>query len=321
MKYLQLIRYKNLLFLIFTQLLISACVINPPLTSLGIEFRFIYVYLLLMATVLITAGGYIINDYFDVKMDAINKPDRQVVGKSISRSLALKWYQILTIAGVLIGCWLAWQVRSITLGLLFLTIPGLLWFYSASYKRQLIIGNVIVAFLAGIAILIIGITIVAAIQKTYGQLPVFTAAYQHIYSWSGGFALFAFLVTWLREIIKDMEDEAGDREMECHTLPIVWGAKVAKIAVLILSTIIIALLLYVTATHIPFTGTFTLRYWGIGVVIPLLVLNVWLFRAKSTLEYRKASGMAKFIMLMGVLYAPIFYYLWAKQTGTFIINF
>src|SRR5690606_27459469 len=143
--------------------------------------------------------------------------------KSISRRMAMLLHQILTAIGVLLGVALSYFSSSYSLLLIFIVILGLLWFYSASYKRQFPVCNLVVALVAGLAVMLVGFVDVAVLRQQYYSLVVNTGIAEQIYAWTGGFALFSFLLTWIREVIKDMEDLEGDREMECRTMPIIWG--------------------------------------------------------------------------------------------------
>jgi len=271
--------------------------------------------LLITATTLIAAGGYVLNDYFDVKIDAINRPDKQTVGKIITRHKAMLTHQILTGLGVFCGLLLAWFAYSFVLAFIFIVVPGLLWFYSASYKRQFMIGNLVVSFSAGLSILVVGITELAFLQKEFSQFIFETPIPKQFYSWIGGFAVFSFLCTWIREIIKDLEDEKGDREMECHTMPIIWGVNKTKLFLYALLTITVAGLFLVNALYIQFPGTLTIRYIVFGLALPFAALAYLIFKAKSPREYHQASTLSKSIMLIGVMYSFVFYYLQAKKFG------
>lgn len=314
MQYLKLIRIQNLLFILFIQYLIRHYVLAPIAVSHGIDINNPYLYLLMAATVLIAAGGYVLNDYFDVKIDAINKPDEQVVGREISRTRAMLLHQMFTFAGVVCGIVLSFILKSTTLGLLFLIIPGLLWFYSASYKRQLFVGNLVIALISGMTVFIVGMTEVIFLQKVFGGVLNDLTLFAKMYGWAGGFAFFAFMLNWIREIIKDMQDEAGDRELECRTMPIVWGHKPTKLFIYGLIVITIFLLLIVNKIYIPFPGSFTFRYIAFGIIIPLLMLGYLVFKAKNSNDFRNASGLAKFVMAAGILYAPVFHYLLTQYT-------
>lgn len=320
--YLKLIRVQNLFFILLIQWMIIQFIIVPLLQINGIDnYGSFSLYILLTtATILTAAGGYVLNDYFDLKIDAINKPEKQLVGRFIPKQKAMLLYQVLTITGIIAGISLAWLLGSFTLALIFIATPGLLWFYSASYKRQLIIGNIIVAFLAGLSVFIVGITEMVILQNKFGFLIFETEIPQQIYGWTGGFAFFAFLLTWIREIIKDMEDIQGDRELECRTMPIVWGIQKSKFFIwtLIFSTII---LLFATSIYlIPFKGTVTLKYLIYGIVLPLVALSYLTYKAKKPYDYHQASTLTKFIMLTGLLYTFIVYYMLAKTYGISMFN-
>ena len=159
MHFLKLVRTKNLFFVVFIQLIMRQVVLMPILQKYGFEISAIDLNFVLMAlaTVLMAAGGYVLNDYFDVKIDEINHPDRLIVTNTVSKPKAMLYYQLLTGVGVLLGLLLAFRVNSFTLTFVFIVVPGLLWFYSSSYKRQFLIGNIIVALLAALSVLIVAI--------------------------------------------------------------------------------------------------------------------------------------------------------------------
>lgn len=294
----------------------------PILQKYGFESNIAgnYLWLLILGTVLIAAGGYVLNDYFDIKIDRINRPDKVIVSNIVSKQSAMLMHQILTFSGAFIGLLLAWIFKSFTLAFIFIVIPGLLWFYSASYKRQFMIGNIAVAFVAGMSVLIVAIFGVALLKKEYGGLIFETPIPSEVQSWIGGFALFAFLTTWIREIIKDVEDEHGDREMECRTMPVVWGIPRTKIFIYILTGIVITLLLVTNFTLIHFEGQLTLKYTIFGILIPLLVLVYLIVKARLPMEFHQAATLCKFIMLTGVLYSFVFYFLIAQTYGFPLFN-
>lgn len=326
--YFRIIRIQNLLFMAFIQIVMHQAVLVPILQTYGFNTAFEtgMLFLLIMSTALIAAAGYILNDYFDVKIDAINRPEKQVVGKTISRSSAMVLHQVLTGLGVFCGLLLAYFARSFTLAFIFIIVPGLLWFYSASYKRLFLIGNLVVAFISSLSVLVVGITQLAFLQKEYGKL-IFETAVEPLpsipslsYGWIGTFALFAFLCTWIREIIKDMEDEKGDREMECRTMPIKWGHKKTKIFLYALIAITLGMLFLLNQLFIHFQGTLTVRYIIFGIALPFLALCYLIFTAKNQADFHQASTLSKVIMLIGVLYSFIFYYLQAKTFGISFFN-
>lgn len=320
--YLKLIRYQNLIFIVFIQLVMQQVVLVPILQTFGFDasMEISMLCLLISASVLIAAGGYVINDYFDVKIDTINRPDRQIIGNNVTRHTAMILHQVLTTLGVVCGLLLAYFARSFTLAFIYIVIPGLLWFYSASYKRQFLIGNLVIAFISAITVLVVGIAQLSFLQKEFGSLVFQTPIPAQFYGWIGGFALFAFLCTLIREIIKDMEDEKGDREMECHTLPIKWGIKKTKVFLYSLIVLTIILLLLADTFYIHFNGNLSIRYIIFGLILPFVVLSYLIFTAKSPTDFHQASNISKVIMIVGVLYSFVFYYLQAKAFGISLFN-
>ncbi|MDR1653999.1 MAG: geranylgeranylglycerol-phosphate geranylgeranyltransferase [Prevotellaceae bacterium] len=313
--YFRLVRFTDLLFLAIIQILMYFAVVQPVM-QMRYDSEPHYsplLYLLIAASVLIAAGGYVLNDYFDIKIDKINKPDKLIVTNSISRKKAMLIYRILTLSGLVAGIILAIVLSSFTVGFIFIVTAGLLWFYSASYKRQFITGNLIIAFLAALGVLTVAIFQIAILEKMYGSLIFDTNIPALIYTCTGGFAAFAFIVTWLREIIKDIEDIEGDREMECRTMPIKWGIKRTKIVVIALICIVICALAGAVRI-IPFAGTITFRYVLFFIFIPLTALTGLVVKAKTSAEFRSASLLVKLIMIAGVLYSVIFYYEIAKHS-------
>jgi 4-hydroxybenzoate polyprenyltransferase len=208
--------------------------------------------------------------------------------------------------GIVCGLVAAWLLRSSTIGILFIIIPGLLWFYSSSYKRLLIIGNVTIALLSALSIMMVAIANVAQLQLLYGDIISYTSLEHDIYAWIGGFSLFAFLLTWIREIVKDLQDQMGDRELECHSMPIVWGNIVTKIvvtALIILTTVLIGWFWY---SILPFDRSwqsFSTRYIVLAIIIPLWGALWLLWAAKIPSDYRTCQQVIKLTMFFGMLYS------------------
>lgn len=320
--YLNIVRWKNILLLLLIQWLMIFTVVFPIFQTFGFDTSeyHLQIMLLVSATLLITAGGYVINDYFDVKIDRINKPDKVIVTNQITQKNAMCYYQSLTAMGVLTGLVLAVWVKSFTIGLIFVITPGMLWFYSASYKRQFLIGNVIVSLSSALSVLIVGVFGIAILKLEYQELLFETPIPTLLYAWIGGFAIFAFLITCVREIIKDAEDIEGDRELESRTLPIKLGIKKTKIALVILITTILSTLFFVQFKLIPFNDSLSLKYIGIAIIVPLIILLVLVVKSRTKADWHTASTWSKLIMLSGVLYSLIFYYLQAKKYGISLFN-
>jgi len=264
-----------------------------------------------LALILIAAGGYVINAYFDVPIDVVNKPDHVIVSVSVSKKAARQFYLILTITGALAGFFVAWRAHSSMLAIFIFLLIGLLWFYSSTYKRQFMIGNLIVAFVVALVPLAVAALEQSFLSLRYGDLLNFTRIPAKLYSWTGGYALFAFLLTWLREVIKDMEDEPGDRKMECHTMPIQWGIKRTKLFLYALIAITL-FLLYLVVSAIDFPNDFiTMRYFLFGIVLPCAWVVYRLMKANTAHDFKTISSVLKIIMLIGIGYTVAFYFLQA----------
>lgn len=305
---LQLVRWSNLFFLGALIYVMEKWVVVPILddVAFGEQLPWYILLLIAAATILIAAGGYVINDYFDIKIDRINRPDQLIVTQYISKENAMRLSIGLSGVGMVCGLVAAWLLRSSTIAILFAIIPGLLWFYSSSYKRLLIVGNVTIALLSALSPMMIAIANVAQLQLKYSTILPYTTLEHDIYAWVGGFSLFAFLLTWIREIVKDLQDQMGDRELECHSMPIVWGNIVTKIvvtALIVLTTVLIGWFWY---SLLPFGHSwqsFSTRYIVLAIIIPLWGALWLLWAAKIPSDYRTCQQVLKLTMFLGMLYS------------------
>lgn len=308
--YLQLLRVGNLTFAAILLYVMEKWVATPllQLEQFGELMPWWILTLLIVSVIGIAAGGYVINDYFDVKIDRINRPDNLVVTRIISRDAAMNLFYGLTAVGVIAGTVVAWWAHSWTLLFTYVVIPGLLWFYSASYKRMFLIGNLVVAFASAIVPLLVAIANADYLHHLYQNALAYSPIVGELYVWTGGFAAFAFLLTWVREIVKDIEDIEGDREMECRTLPIVWGDKVAKIIATILLVVIATLIVYILFAVLPFSHewkSLPTRYVVFGLIVPILCSIVLLWAANNRTEYHRVQTIIKFAMFMGMLFSYV----------------
>lgn len=272
--FLYLIRFPNLVLVVLSQSLVQTCLLSSGLDLgklLAPDF-----WALTLSTVLVAAAGYIINDYYDVKIDAINKPDRMVVGKIIRRRRAMFAHMLLSFTGVAIGLWL-----SIPVGLINAGAVLLLWGYSARLKKMMLIGNVAIALLSASMLLI-----VAVHADMLNKVTI-------------GYAAFAFLISLIREIIKDMEDVKGDSSFDCRTLPIVAGLRNSKLVLYPLIAVFLALIL--AAILHPSTTLYFGIYMAFLVFAPSVWLVIKLARADKKRDFTFLSKLNKCIMLTGIL--------------------
>ena len=313
---LNLIRWQNLLIIIITMMLMRYAVIAPVIGKVGVilkhgtgdevpmalQFGLFNFILLVLATVLITAGGYVINDYFDIRTDLINK-GKVIVGTSIERRQAMMLHNVLNLAGVAIGFYISWKSGYFLLGLMFLIVSGLLYFYSASYKRQFLIGNLIVAALTAMVPMLVAIYEWPALYRFYVANAIQTPEFNFIFYWIGGFAIFAFITTLTREIIKDIEDYEGDIAYGRNTVPVIAGIKTAKIISVVLIIITIALLYLIWSLYL--FDNYTIIYITAFLVLPLIMVIVTVFRSRDRKQMHSASRMMKIVMLSGILYSVL----------------
>jgi 4-hydroxybenzoate polyprenyltransferase len=314
--FLKLIRWQNLLMVILTMVLMRYAVLAPIISKIGVilikgsgeeipmslQFPWYNFVLLVAATVFITAGGYVINDYFDIKTDLINK-GKVIVGTKIPRRKAIMWHSILNIAGVATGFFISYKAGYMWLGTMFLAVSGLLYFYSASYKRQFLIGNIIVALLTAMVPMLVVFYEWPALYKYYTINAIRLPRINFIIYWVGGFAFFAFLTNLIREIIKDIEDFEGDTAYGRNTIPVVIGVLSSKIVsiCLIMATII---MLYL-AWHFFVNDTLTLIYITVAIVLPQFFVIYKLLVSSEKKQLHSASRIMKIVMLTGVLYSVV----------------
>lgn len=298
--YFKLIRYPNLIYIGLTQFLLQYCVVAPLLQFNGENPSLppLSFFLLSLSTVFIAAAGYIINDYFDINIDIINKPDKMVLDKIINRRWAMAWHTILNMAGVSIGFIVAWRIGQIYLGFTQVFCSLLLWFYSTSFKRQVLIGNVLISLLTALAVVVVGFYE----KQIYESFEaIMSSVGRKLIQIIGVYALFAFMISLVREIVKDLEDMIGDSKDGCRTIPIVWGVEPAKRLCYGL-LLALELLMLVTEIRIAFVGWYVaIIYLIVFVQAPCFYVYLQLKKAHLPEHYHKVSSLVKLIMLTGIL--------------------
>jgi len=267
---LKLLRWNNLLIVMVTQYAVAYFLIdsmifqdllfNPKMLALSIS------------TIFITAAGYLINDYYDIKIDYVNKPQRVVVGRFLNRRSIIIFHATLNTLGIAGGFWVSWELGAINL-----LAAGLLWLYSNQLKRMPFIGNLTVAFLTGLSVVVVYILLRESIFLI------------------GAYAVFAFYISLIREIIKDMEDVEGDKKFGCKTLPISVGVRKSKMIIYLIILLFI-LSVVVLLQHEP-------KFWWIlsGLTIMLTLLGHRLYKADKNIDFTNLSKLSKQIMILGLV--------------------
>jgi 4-hydroxybenzoate polyprenyltransferase len=316
MSFFNLLRWKNLVIVALTMILMRYAVIAPIISKitvvlsdgsgtavpLSLKFPWYDFVILILATILITAGGYVINDYFDIKTDLINRGE-VIVGTKIPRRHAMMLHNVLNIAGVAAGFYISWKAGYFWLGTLFLVVSGLLYFYSASYKRQFLIGNIVVSILTAMVPMLVVLYEWPFLYRYYAVNAIEAPHLGIIFYWVGGFAVFAFLTTLAREIIKDIEDFEGDRAYGRNTLPVVIGVLTSRIVAicLVIGTLVLLYIVWYFYLH----DKITLSYISITIALPLLYIIFRLATGKTREHFHSASNMMKLVMFTGILYSVI----------------
>lgn len=278
-------------------------------SSLGItSFSF---FLLVISTVMIAAAGNIINDYFDIKADLINKPNRVVIGKYVKRRVAILAHWVINFLAFSIALYLSWRLQTYWYLFIHLLTINLLWYYSLRLKREFFIGNILIAGLTAIVPLLVGyyyfhiheVSNLPTIENTFypftqGKIANYTLLLTFVISG------FAFVMNLAREIIKDMEDVEGDKKLHAKTLPIVLGISTSKwIAGIVLSaTIIISGSIWAIYSTIPFSSMIPVFI----AAFLILICFILLIPSSTKSHFRIINHIIKLAMVFGML-TPVYW--------------
>lgn len=302
--FLKLIRIENLLIIAVTQICIKYLVFAPINDYSKLTPGLFSI--LLLSTLLIAAAGYMINDYFDVKTDKINRPETVVVDVSIKRRWAMILHIIFSATGLLLGAYLALKCHNLKLLSFQILSIILLWFYSTNFKKQLLVGNLVVSILtATIPLMPMVYDFYFSVEVHNMMFSMIKPIVQPLVIITFGYAGFAFLTSFAREVIKDMEDYKGDIQTGCKTMPIVWGIITSKVVTFFVIVITIGMLLIAGIKFYYERQALALYYIAALVLLPLSILLVQIIRAKTSRDFKMASLLLKFIMLFGIAFTFI----------------
>lgn len=291
----KLIRWKNVLLVLYIQVLLKFFVFNS--LSISTNLSIIQFLVLLVSILLITSAGYIINDVFDVKTDLINKPKKVIVTKYITLEKAQQLYTWLNSIGIALGIGLSLHIEKPTYSFIFIGTSLLLYYYSKIFKSKPLIGNLIVSFLTSFSIYTLYIFETFTIKVTYIQLFIY---YIIII-----LCLFAFLLNLIREIVKDIIDIKGDYSLNMSTLPISIDIGRTKKIVLFICLITLVLLIFFVF-YFATIYKLTIIYLILSVILPLLYLTLKLKTATSKNDFQKISVILKICMFFGISAIIIF---------------
>ena len=294
----KLIRYKNLIMVLLTIVLTKYAIINSFTFAVS-DLQFI---LLAIAILCITASGYIINDVFDVTADKINKPKKVFIGNTISKKNGLLAYFILTTLGLILGIYTSYIKGNSFYSFFFISTIVLLYWYSKSLKRVAIVGNLVISFLTAFTLFIVLVfeikntntssNIAESILNLFASISVTVPVFIYM--------VFAFFMTLIREIIKDIEDMNGDYALKMKTLPIIIGVNRTKKVVLAISSFVFLFILIILKeelAHLHLLFWYTILF----ILSPFAWFLYKLYNAKTIKEFHLLSNLIKLIMFFGIL--------------------
>ena len=310
--FLKLIRLRNLIIISLTQLLIKFSLINPFLDNFILSNN--QFYLLILATLFITASGYIINDIYDVKTDEVNKEKERIIGKLITSRNAIKWYITFNLLGLLLGTYTAYIVKIPLFSLIFIYCIISLWIYSKRMKTSFLFGNLQVSLLTALSIFNVAIfdIIPNGINKKNGEMMIFKIIIFY--------AAFAFIITFIREMIKDLEDIEGDKKIHAKTLAITYGIEKTKwISLFFTMFTFLGVAYFQYFQYCKSSNEYDIPTWGANIfamIFTIFIQFLFLFLAFKIYisnlkdDFYFISQLCKIIMIVGILSIPLFTYLY-----------
>lgn len=295
LSYIRLVRPFNLIMILLTLYMVRLFLFYP---QPHLPVNEVTYALFSLSFICMAAGGYIINDYYDVEIDKINKAGRVIVGNALSLRSVLTAYWIISTGGVITGFLSCYLAGVPLLGILFLFYLAALWFYSYKLKSTFLLGNILI----GVCIALVPLA--GACIELYANAG--SAAFKSdektlVWELIAGIAAFAFLSTLIREIVKDAEDMEGDATAGCHTMPIVTGIKKTRWIIFSLIFLLNGLLAYAQYAAISL-GIYPFLYFLFFIQVPLIIIAYKLLKANGSTDFHKMSTWLKALMLTGTIY-------------------
>lgn len=301
----RLIRWPNLVFIFLTQLLFYYYILLPcygpgveshPSLSPQPKLTPLLFFLLAGSSILIAAAGYAINDYFDLNIDRVNKPKRMVVEKVIKRRWTILWHWLLSGVGMALSLYVSWRIRNPIIVAANLGCVVLLYFYSTTFKRKLLIGNIIISLLTAWVTLVLFVC-----EARITTDPAAREISSRIFKFAIVYGSFAFIISLVREVVKDIEDRDGDEKYGCRTMPIVWGVNVAKVFAGTWLVVLIGALVIFQFYVLQKAWWQLILYSVVMIDLPCVWLLRKLYTAQTKEQYHTLSNVIKGVMLTGIL--------------------
>lgn len=301
--FLKLVRWPNLIIIGAIQVALYYVIIGKIYKMAGITMALqpLFLALLIFTTLLIAGAGYIVNDYFDIRTDRINKPGKMIFGRKLKRKSGFRAQLIMNIFAVIAGFYLSFIAGSWRLGLIFPMLIMLLWLYSVKYKRMEVWGNVAISFLTAMVIMIVWLFEFFMLRQNAADFVAVVPYLGLITSYFGMFALFAFLLTFIREVLKDAEDIKGDAIAGIYTFAVRRGVSASVKLAMIITGLSAILVLYIAIVF--FTKGMHLAgiYYAIAVFIPLVWFIYKIYKANDNSDFHLLSNLVKIVMIAGII--------------------
>lgn len=292
-------RWPNLLFIALTQVLFYYFIFPFAYHRGAGDTQAIYLqqdifFFVVLSSVFIAAAGYIINDYFDVNIDLVNRGEQIIIGKYINRRVAILLHAVLSVMGLLFIAYAGYRLKNIYLPFFNLGAVLLLLFYSSTFKRKFLIGNIIISLLTAWVILVLPVADYRGNSSSH-------VAWQLVLKYAIVYGGFAFIISLIREVIKDMEDVDGDMKFGCTTVPVVWGIPATKVFAGVWAAVLSGMVLTLVFYIMTFGRWLVFAYGVLFIVVPLLYVLRKLSGSKKPEDFHKLSNYIKLVMLAGIL--------------------
>ena len=289
-----LIRWKNLVITAFYQSILYFMLILPAFKMAGMQpqLDLPLIILFILCTICIAASANIINDILDVETDQINKPSSPLVSGQISGKTAWMIYLSMLTGGFIMALYVAWKIEKIHLTVIYIGMQALMYYYSRTFKKTGLPGNIIVA---------ISIAFVSLIMLWSEPEIIQSNNLQGVKIIITGFSVFVFFINLARELVKDIEDMEGDKSSGLSTLPINSGIKVTKWLASVSLFILVICLVFWTFTNK--TLDFRMQVFPLVILGGPLILSIFrIYKADIKIHFTRISKLLKYIMLLGLLY-------------------
>lgn len=306
---LKLLRLPQLCAVAISQLVLHFFYFEPAIAYYGGEVKMgtLPLTLCVIATVCTAASGFLANDYFDTRIDKVNRPLTRIVDATVSRDTAFHLCMGATAIALVSAAVLAYLASNSTYFFVFAGVVGLLWFYSASYKRVMLLGNA----MFGLAFAMVPLTVILFdiwfANMTYGAFSKADVIFSKLLTEGLEISSFVFGYMFVFDIVRGMEEEKGERELECRSLCIVCGKKVAKIVIVAVSIIVCLALILRCYYSMRFTGQMGM-YLAFLVISLTIALVVQIVKSKVRFDYLIIYGLIYFILATLFIFMSVYAY-------------